>query len=84
MARLEKAIRVGDAALADRLHTRVGEFLDWTERLPSPVGIKEAVRQRKIKTGASASPLGEEAGRRRDAFLSWFEQWLPIVLKECR
>jgi hypothetical protein len=48
------------------------------------MGIKEAAKERKLKMGAEALPLGEQGERKREAFLEWFRGWLPDVLRECR
>ena len=84
LARLDKAIREMDAARAEKLDSRVQEFLKCIAPFPAPVAIKEAVRQRKIKTGSLATPLGADAERDLAAFAEWFKNWLPAVLKECR
>jgi hypothetical protein len=47
------------------------------------VAIKEAARQRKLKVGALAVPLGESGERKLAEFGEWFRGWLPEVLREC-
>ncbi len=84
MARMDRAIREGHTELATRLNARLQEFIDHIVLFPAPVGIKEAVKQRKIKTGVLASPLGEGGERKLSEFHRWFQEWLPVVLKECR
>ena len=67
----------------DRLAARVNEFADWVAVLPMTVAIKEAARQRKLKVGALAVPLGERSERKLAEFGEWFRGWLPEVLREC-
>ena len=84
MAGIERAIGGGHKEILARLDAHLQEFLNHIEEFPAPVGVKEAVRQRKIKTGALASPLGERGERKLEAFRGWFREWLPGVLHECR
>ena len=81
---LDKALRTGARERIAQLEARVIQFLDWTEQLPFPMGIKEAAKERKLKMGAAALPLGEQGELKREAFLEWFRGWLPDVLRECR
>jgi 4-hydroxy-tetrahydrodipicolinate synthase len=84
MARLDKAIRDADTELTNALNSRLQEYIERIGPFPAPVGIKESVRLRKIKTGAFAAPLGEPGDRRLAEFAGWFKNWLPEVLKECK
>jgi dihydrodipicolinate synthase/N-acetylneuraminate lyase len=81
---LDKALQTGATERITQLEARVVQFLDWTEQLPFPAGIKEAAKERKLKMGAAAVPLGENGDRKREAFREWFRGWLPDVLRECR
>ena len=80
---LDAAICAGAHERTERLAARVIEFVDWIEEFPMTVGIKEAARQRKVKTGALAVPLGERGERKLAEFGEWFRAWLPVVLREC-
>jgi dihydrodipicolinate synthase/N-acetylneuraminate lyase len=80
---LEAAICAGARERIDRLSARLNEFVDWIEVFPMTVGIKEALNQRKLKTGALAVPLGERGERKLAEFGEWFRGWLPEVLREC-
>lgn len=84
MVRMDRAIGQGNTAMTERLNARLQEFIDRIMMFPAPVGIKEAVRQRKIKTGVLAAPLGDTGNERLVEFQRWFKEWLPVVLKECR
>ncbi len=79
MVALNKAAVAGDQPRADRLNLRVHEFLDWFDRYPVPVIIKEATKHRRIKTGVHSTPVGDLT-----AFGDWFNNWLAGVLTECR
>lgn len=81
MVKLDKAVRDKDTARVQRLEKYVHEFLDWFDRFPCPIAIKEAVKLRKVRAGVHATPLSEEATRQLDAFGEWFKDWLPGVLK---
>ena len=77
VARLDRAIRERDTTRTEALNARVVEFLDRIAPFPVPVGVKEAVRHRKMRTGALAVPLGEATERQLDGFRAWFAEWLP-------
>ena len=83
MAAIEKTATGGARDRLGPLETRLAEFMDWIEPFPAPAGIKAAVRQRGLKVGALAVPLGEETGRKLAQFAEWFQGWLPEVLREC-
>ena len=84
LARLDRAIRESDTERTAKLDSRLQEYIEHIGPFPVPVGIKESVRLRKIKTGAFAVPLGEHGDRRLAEFGDWFLNWLPMVLKECK
>jgi len=81
---MDRAIRQGNAGAAARLDARLQEFIEWIQRFPAPVGVREAVALRGIKTGPHAVPLGEEAQARLPEFREWFRGWLPAVIEESR
>jgi dihydrodipicolinate synthase/N-acetylneuraminate lyase len=80
---LDTAICTGAQERIERFAARLNEFVDWIEIFPMTVGIKEAVKQRKLKSGALAVPLGERGERKLSEFGEWFRGWLPEVLREC-
>ena len=83
MVALDEAIHAGASERIARLEARVIEFLDWTDQIPFPVGIKEAAKKRKLKMGAPAAPLSDQESRKLEEFREWFAGWLPAVLREC-
>jgi 4-hydroxy-tetrahydrodipicolinate synthase len=77
---LDRAIAAGSP---DALEARLQEFLNWLDRFPPPVGIKEACAVRGLKVGPLAVPLPAEKRSELDEFRCWFQNWLPVVLNEC-
>jgi dihydrodipicolinate synthase/N-acetylneuraminate lyase len=67
-----------------RFQARVGEFIAWIDRFPTPTGIRIAAGVRGLKTGPPPVPLSPEKERLRGEFEEWFRAWLPAVLKECQ
>jgi 2-dehydro-3-deoxy-D-pentonate aldolase len=84
MVALEHAIVAGEQERTQRLDARVLEFLEWADLFPWPAAAKEALKQRKLKSGALATPLSAEGERKLPEFAEWFRGWLPAVLRECR
>ncbi len=81
---IDHSIRAGNADAAARLDARLKEFIARIEQFPAPVGVREAVALRGIKTGPHAIPLGPEGQARVPEFREWFRGWLPVVIEECR
>jgi 4-hydroxy-tetrahydrodipicolinate synthase len=84
MVALDQAIVSGDQLRCQLLEARMLEFLLWADLLPWPAAAKEALKQRKLKSGALATPLGAEGDRKLAEFAEWFRGWFPGVLRECR
>ncbi len=84
MVALDHAIVAGESERSQRLESRLMEFLAWSDLLPWPSAAKEALKQRKLKSGALAMPLSAEGDRKLAEFAEWFRGWLPEVLRECR
>jgi dihydrodipicolinate synthase/N-acetylneuraminate lyase len=80
---LDGALCAGVQERVQRLAACLNEFVDWIELFPLAAGIKEALKQRKLKMGALAVPLGERGERKLAEFAEWFRGWLPGVLREC-
>lgn len=83
MLGIESAIQSGDTAKQERLDSRLQEFIQWLDRFPAPLGVKEATALRGLKIGPPASPLSPEKQQELDEFRAWFKAWLPVVQKEC-
>ena len=84
MVAFDRAIVAGDVERKQQLDARLREFLVWCDLFPWPTAAKEALKQRKLKSGALATPLSPEGERKLAEFAEWFRGWLPVVLKECR
>ncbi len=54
---------------------RLEEFMDWTEKFPFPIAIKQAVAQRKQKSGPALTPLSEAATIQLEEFMKWFLEY---------
>jgi 4-hydroxy-tetrahydrodipicolinate synthase len=78
---LDSAIQSGRPA--ERLDARLQEFIDWLDRFPVPVGVREACAVRGWKLGPLALPLPPGKQNELDEFRCWFQTWLPVVRKEC-
>ncbi len=80
---LDAAIQGGDAGKSQSLDARLQEFIEWLDRFPAPIGVKEATAARGIKIGPPSVPLSPEKQRDLDDFRAWFQNWLPAVQREC-
>lgn len=83
MVALDRAIRAGRSAEADRLDARLQEFIDMVRQFPAPFAVREACAVRGFQAGPPAVPPGPELARRCNEFREWFRAWLPAVQKEC-
>ena len=80
MVALDRAVTGGNTDRAERLRTRVDQFIDQIANLPVPVAIRDAVAVRGLKLGPHAVPVEEGSS---PAFRNWFREWLPAVQEEC-
>ena len=84
MVRLDKAIVSGEHELAARLDERVQEFILRLRQFPTPMALREAVKQRGVEAGVDAVPLSIAGCESLEAYGAWFKEWFPGVLRECR
>lgn len=82
MLALDRALEAGAAEAVGRLEARLRQLLTWIHRFPVPVGIKEAVKARGLKTGPPSLPLACETLRALDEFRDWFRPWMADVKQE--
>ncbi len=80
---LDRAIQAGDETKVAVLEARLQEFNERVDALPAPIGVREAVRLRGLKTGPHAIPSGPAEERSLAGFAEWFPAWLSQVKKEC-
>ena len=79
---LDQAIQRGLDEEVDRLESRLQEFIAWLDRLPTPLGVKQATAVRGLKVGPPAVPLPAEERKLLAEFREWFQGWLPVVKRE--
>jgi 4-hydroxy-tetrahydrodipicolinate synthase len=84
MAALDRAIVSGNQERVQKLDGRLQEFLERAKIFTWPTAVKEALKQRKLKSGQLAIPLSAEGERKLAEFAEWFRGWLPPVLRECQ
>lgn len=80
---LQRAIRSADTDRAGRLNARMNEFLEFVNKFPATVAIKQAAVARGWKLNQVAIPFDEDMSADIIAFHHWVRGWLPIVLSEC-
>ncbi len=83
MIELERAVSASEHERAQHLNGRLLEFLDWVNKFPATVAIKQAASGRGWKMDHFAVPLDQQTSANLGAFQTWFEQWFPAVLGEC-
>jgi 4-hydroxy-tetrahydrodipicolinate synthase len=81
---LDRAIASGVTEVVTRLEARLRQFLEWADKLPTPMAIKEATAARGLKLGPNSLSCERSLQRDGDAFREWFKGWLPTVLNECK
>jgi 4-hydroxy-tetrahydrodipicolinate synthase len=81
---LHRAATGGASEVVTRLDTRLRQFLVWTNKLPTPIAIKEATAARGLKLGPHSLSNDGVLQRDLDEFREWFKGWLPAVLNECK
>lgn len=81
---LDRAIASGKDDVATRLEARLRQFIERIDRMPVPVGVREAAALRGLKVGPHAIPLRGEQERAAAEFREWFRGWLPDVQRETK
>lgn len=81
---VDRAAQNGETDNRGAIRQRLAEFLEWTSRVPVPVLIREAVTARGLRLGSHAVPPAGATERTLSDFRSWFRDWLPAVLGECK
>ena len=80
---LDRAVRNARLQEANRLQARMAEFLEWIEKFPGTVAIKQCAAHRGWPLGHFVFPLGQQTEADLAAFRHWLDDWLPVVLAEC-
>jgi 4-hydroxy-tetrahydrodipicolinate synthase len=81
---LDRSISSGATEVQTRLEVRLRQFIEWADRFPAPIAVKEATAARGLKLGPHSLPCEGELGRQLDAFREWFTGWLPQMLSDCK
>ena len=79
---LEAALKEEDNAHGDLLDARLHEFIQWVERFPATVAIKQAAVERGWRLDHSSVPFDQLTMQDVRAFHVWLRDWLPQVLAE--
>lgn len=80
---MERALRSQSDERTNQLDGYLQEFINWIERLPPTLGIKNTAVARGWKFSHSALPLSPATRAELDEFCKWVHDWMPAVLKEC-
>jgi hypothetical protein len=84
MVALDRSITTGASEVQTRLEVRLRQFLHWTDKLPTPIAVKEATAARGLKLGPHSLSSDGDLQREMEAFREWFKGWLPQTLSECK
>jgi 4-hydroxy-tetrahydrodipicolinate synthase len=82
MIALDRAIMSGDPHAAIRIEQLLLEFLNWVDRFPATVAIKQAAAFRGWKLDHASFVFDEQTQSDVGAFREWLGRWLPRVLVE--
>jgi 4-hydroxy-tetrahydrodipicolinate synthase len=69
---------------AQQLDLHLQQFVEWLDKFPTTVGIKQTAAARGWKHEQFAIPLDEQTTAILSAFRDWLRDWIPMVLSECR
>jgi dihydrodipicolinate synthase/N-acetylneuraminate lyase len=81
---MDTAIRNSKLDRAQQLNLRLEEFLEWLDKFPPIVGIKQTATARGWKHDELAVPLDEPTAEILSVFRHWLRNWIPMVLSECK
>jgi dihydrodipicolinate synthase/N-acetylneuraminate lyase len=81
---MDNAIRNSKLDRVQQLNVRLEEFLEWLDKFPPAVGIKQTATARGWKHEELALPLDEPTAEILSAFRQWLRNWIPMVLSECK
>jgi dihydrodipicolinate synthase/N-acetylneuraminate lyase len=80
---MDEAFRKSDLERAQRLNIRLQEFVEWLEKFPATVGIKQAAAARGWKHDQLSVPLDEQTAAILRTFQEWLRDWIPMVVSDC-
>jgi len=76
-------VKTSDIEASQLLTAKLEEFINWLEKFPSTVAIKQAAEARKWMCANLAVPLSGRAQEDLVQFQDWFKRWLPETLQQC-
>jgi dihydrodipicolinate synthase/N-acetylneuraminate lyase len=80
---MDEAFRNSDLERAQQLNIRLQEFVEWLDKFPATVGIKQAAAARGWKHDQLAIPMDEQTAAILSTFQDWLRDWIPMVVSEC-
>lgn len=80
---IDRAVISNEVDRATRLNGRLNEFIEWINKFPATVGIKQAAVARGWNLNHFAFPFDDGTKTEIEAFQRWLGFWLPSVLSEC-
>jgi 4-hydroxy-tetrahydrodipicolinate synthase len=80
---IHRAVGANAYDLGTHLNTLLGEFLEWLDRFPATVAIKQTAVVRGWKLDQSAFQFDSSTQSEIKKFHRWLEDWLPRTLAEC-
>jgi dihydrodipicolinate synthase/N-acetylneuraminate lyase len=83
MVAMDRAISTGGLELGERLNRPLQEFLQWLNRFPATIAIKQAAVVRGWKLDQPTFRFDQATQNELRNFRRWFEDWLPRTLAEC-
>lgn len=81
---LDRAVMTGATEQATRLETRLRQFIEQADVLPTPMAVKQGTTARGLKGGPHSLSCDGKLRQDSEKFQEWFKDWLPSVLTECR
>jgi len=80
---IDRSISAGDSVRAQQLNQRLLEYLEWVDRFPATIAIKQTARARGWGQDHFAVPPDPVTAHQLTEFRAWLAGWLPAVLSEC-
>ncbi|MGI8962860.1 MAG: dihydrodipicolinate synthase family protein [Bryobacteraceae bacterium] len=80
---INEAFRNSKLERAQQLNAHLQQFVEWLEKFPTTVGIKQTAAARGWKLDQFAVPLDDSTSQTLSTFRHWLENWIPMILAEC-
>ncbi len=82
MVALDRAVVARNQPLIERLDAHLQQFLQYLDRFPATIAIKQGAVARGWKMDHSAVPFDQSTLHALAEYRQWFQSWLPIVLAD--